>query len=298
MPTGTGSLLVTGASGHLGRLVIERLLEHGAGPIIATTRNPDSLQALRSQGVEVRKADFDDKESLHDAFRGAERALLISTDALDVPGRRIEQHTRAVKALERAEVSHVVYTSLPNPIGSPVVIAPDHAATEAALAASKLDYTVLRNNLYADLLLASLPGALASGQLTDARAQGAAAYVTREDCARVAAAVLADRSHIGRRTLDVAGERAWTGDQLAALLNELFERHIQHVSVPVEAFTTALTGHGLPRPVADVYASFETAIAKGDLAAPSDTVRRLTGQAPEDLRSFLQRNRAAFGAPR
>ena len=163
------TLLVTGASGHLGRQVVELLLDTHAGHIIATTRNPEKLADLAARGVEVRGADFDDPESLPAAFAGAERLLLISTDAADGTDRRARQHIHAVKAAEQAGVAHVLYTSLINPgPESPILIAPDHAATEQALAESALDWTVLRNNMYTDYLLQSLPQAVASGKLTAA----------------------------------------------------------------------------------------------------------------------------------
>src|SRR5690606_33237981 len=121
-------------------------------------------------GVEVRGASFDDPEAeLARAFEGAERLLLVSTDQLERGSRRAEQHLNAVRAAERAGALHVVYTSLPNPYASPVAIAEDHARTEDALERSGLSYTVLRNNLYADNLLALLPSALARGKLVDAK---------------------------------------------------------------------------------------------------------------------------------
>jgi NAD(P)H dehydrogenase (quinone) len=287
-------LLVTGASGQLGRRVVELLLAQDHGPIIATTRTPDALAELAARGVEVRRADFDDEASLVQAFRGAERVLLVSTDALDRPGRRLAQQQRAVRALEAAGVKHVVYTSLPNAPSSSVSIAPDHAGTEAALAASRLDFTILRNNLYADLLLTSLPAAIASGQLVDVRGNGAVAYVTREDCARAAAAALADRSASGRRTLDVTGPSALTSDQLAALCSEILGRKIVHVSVPGDALIRGLIAHGLPQPVAEMLASFDIAISKGELSAVTDTVERLTGRASQTVRDFLTQNRGAL----
>lgn len=288
------ALLVTGASGHLGRRVLELLLDRKAGPLIATTRNPDSLKELAARGVEVRRADFDNEADLARAFRGAGRVLLISTDALDRPGRRVAQHRAAIRALEAAGVKHVVYTSLPNPYpGSPVAIADDHRETEAALAASRLDFTILRNNLYTELLLQSLKSAIASGQFVTARGTGATAYVTREDCARAAAAALAEPS-TGRRTLDVTGPAALTGDELVAIASELAGRKIVHVPVPPDALIQGMVEHGLPRPVAELFASFDVGIQKGDLSGITDTVQRLTGRAPQSVRDFLSAHRAAL----
>ncbi|WP_224243888.1 SDR family oxidoreductase [Hyalangium gracile] len=290
----TTPLLVTGASGHLGRRVLELLLARGAGPIIATTRNPDSLKDFAARGVDVRRADFDDEASLSQAFRGAGRALLISTDALDRPGRRLAQHQAAIRAMKAAGVRHIVYTSLPNPHpGSPISVAADHRETEAAIQASGLDFTFLRNNLYTDLFLHSLPAAIASGQLVDARGTGATAFVTREDCAQAAAAALAEPT-TGRHTLDVTGPEAVTSDELAALLSELAGRKVVHVSVPPDALVRGMVGHGLPQPAAELYASFDAGIQKGELATVTDTVKRLSGHAPQSVRDFLTAHRAVL----
>ncbi|PTL81774.1 SDR family oxidoreductase [Vitiosangium sp. GDMCC 1.1324] len=288
------ALLVTGASGQLGRRVLELLLDRKAGPLIATTRNPESLKEFAARGVEVRRADFDDEAGLVQAFRGAGRVLLISTDALDRPGRRIAQHRAAVRAAEAAGVKHVVYTSVPNPYpGSPVAVADDHRETEAALAASRLDFTILRNNLYLELQLQPLKSAIASGQLVDARGTGATAFVTREDCARAAAAALAEPA-TGRRTLDVTGPAAVTSDELAAITSELVGRKVVHVSVPPDALIQGMVEHGLPRPVAALLASFDAGTQKGDFSGVTDTVQRLTGRAPQSVRDFLASHRAAL----
>lgn len=286
-------LLVTGASGHLGRRVLELLLARNAGPIIATTRTPASLADFAARGVDVRHADFEDDASMATAFAGAKRALLISTDAVDRPGRRIAQHRSAIAAFERAGIEHVVYTSLPKPIDSPVTIAPDHAGTEAALAASKIGFTILRNHLYTDLLLLALPAAIASGALIDAKGTGAIAYVTRDDCARAAAAALASGS-TGRTTVDVSGPEAVTADQLAAIASELTGKPVVHTSVPVPALIEGMVGHGLPRPIAELLASFDAATAQGDYRQVTATVEQLSGTKPTSVAAFLRANRAAL----
>jgi NAD(P)H dehydrogenase (quinone) len=288
------ALLVSGASGQLGRRVVELLLERDTGPVIATTRKPDTLKDLAARGVDVRHADFDQPSTLTAAFRGAGRALLVSTDTLDTPGKRIVQHRAAIAAFEASGVRHVVYTSLPNPVGSPILIAKDHAGTEEALSASRLGFTNLRNNVYADMLLFSLPQAVASGHLVTARGDGAVAYVTREDVARTAAAALADRAAKECRTLDVTGSEALTASAIAALVTEITGRRVQHVSVEPKELVAGMTAHGLPQALAEVYASFDIGIARGDLATVTDTVSRLTGRAPERLRDFLARKRGAL----
>ena len=290
----TTKLLVTGAAGQLGRRVLELLLEAKAGPLLATTRRPEALADFAARGVEVRHADFDAPATLAAAFTDVERALLISTDALDQPGRRLEQHQQAVRALEAAGVRHVVYTSMPNPEGSVVTIAPDHLGTERALQASRLDYTILRNNVYADMLLMSLPAAIASGKLVDARGTGAIAYVWRDDCARAAVAALTDRQRHGRSTIDITGPEPVTSAQLAAWASELGGRPVVHVDVSPAALVEALQQHGLPRAMAEIVTSFDVATARGELASTSDGVRQLLGRTPQPLRAFLQAQRAAL----
>lgn len=292
--TSAGALLVTGAAGQLGRRVLALLLERKAGPLVATTRNPAALAEFAARGVEVRRADFDDAASLPPAFAGVERALLISTDAIDRPGRRLAQQGRAIAALAAAGVRHVVYTSMPKPEGSPIKIAGDHAGSERALQASALDFTILRNNVYSEMLLGVLPQAIASGQLIDARGEGATSFVSREDCARIAAAALANRAHSGRHVVDVTGPAALTSREVAALAAELVGRPLQHVSVPLPALVDGMVQHGLPRAVAEIYASFDDAIARGQAAHVSDSVQRLTGKPPQSLRDFLAAHRQAL----
>ncbi|HTN87282.1 MAG TPA: SDR family oxidoreductase [Sorangium sp.] len=287
-------LLVTGAGGQLGRRVVDLLLAQGAGPLIATTRDPERLGELRARGVEVRRADFDSPASLAEAFAGAARMLLISTDALDRPGRRIAQHRGAIEAAVKAGVRHVVYTSLTNPgPGSPITIAPDHQGTEDALAESGLGATVLRNNLYADLLVASLQRALATGQLVAAAGDGRTGYVTREDCARAAAAALAADFN-GKRVLDITGPAAVSQGEIARIASELSGKPIAYVPVPREALEQGMQKAGMPAEVAALLASFDEGIARGALDVATNAVEELTGKPAEDVRSFLTRHRAAL----
>lgn len=280
-------VLVSGAGGHLGRRVVELLLEAGTRGVVAGTRDPAKLADLAARGVEVRRLDFDDPASLAAGFAGIGRALIVSTDALDRPGRRLEQHRRAVEAAARAGVRHLVYTSLTNPgPESAVLIAPDHRDTEAAIAATDLGFTVLRNNLYIDLVLGSLAQTVANGALYTARAAGAVGYVTREDCARTAAAALVDRFE-GRRTLDVTGPAAVTGDELAAAIAVVAGKPVAHVPLPPSGYREALIGAGLPAGIADLLVSFEVASARGELDVVSSAVRDLTGRPPSSVAAFL-----------
>ncbi|MFZ5896122.1 MAG: NAD(P)H-binding protein [Myxococcota bacterium] len=282
------SLLVTGAAGKLGRRTVELLLERGQFNLIATSRTPDSLADLSQRGVDVRRADFDDAAGLKAAFQGAERAVLVSTDAVVEPGRRQRQQRAAVRALEAAGVRHVVYTSLPNASASAVSIAPDHADTEAALEASALGYTILRNNVYAEMLASSLQRALAQGKLFHARGAGRIAYVTRDDCARVAAAAVAETSNDARATFDVSGPEALDANQLAALASSISGRPLVAVALSPAEFRQSLLSHGVPPVFAELAVSFDVAAERGELASVSDSVRRFTGREPESVADFLR----------
>jgi NAD(P)H dehydrogenase (quinone) len=258
------TLVVTGASGHLGRRAVELLLDAEAGHIVAATRSPEKLASLADRGAEVRRADFDDPVSFIEAFAGADRLLLVSTDAL---GRRLPQHRAAIRAALRGGVKHVVYTSLPNPEKWESDLATEHAETETALRASGLGWTMLRNNLYTDNLLPKLSDAIASGQLVSAAGDRGAAYVTREDCAGAAAAALASSDFDGR-TFDVTGPAAVTHAELAKIASDVSRSRVEYVRTP--------SGD-----------SFEVAIAKGYLEAVTNAVKELTGHPPTSVAEFV-----------
>lgn len=282
------TLMITGASGQLGRLVVDALIRRGGDDrLVAGTREPSNLAALADRGVEVRKVDFDDERGMTEAFRGVDRLLVISGSSV-TPGVRAAQHGRAVRAAAEAGVGHLVYTSFTNPSPASVVqVAADHAATEQALADSGVPFTSLRNNLYADFLLDALQQAAASGAWHTARGDAAAAYVTRGDCARAAVAALVDRSE-ETRALEITGPEALTGDEIASLASELRGEPIRHVPLSEEAWGAALEQAGLPTPVIQLLLSFERGIARGELAAVGDGFERLGIEPASSLRDFLR----------
>lgn len=281
------TLIVTGASGHLGSRVVELLLEGGHTALVATTRTPDQLAQFAARGVTVRFADYDQPDSLAKAFEGADRLLLISTDALGIPGQRLNQHRTAVKAAEQAGVRHVVYTSMPNPVpDNPIIIASDHHRSEQALDASGMGYTILRNNFYTEILLNSYEQALKLGSHIHANGQGKVGYVTREDCARAGAAALAADFN-GRRVLDITGPDAVSDVDLAHLFSTMAGRSIPNVEITPNAMLTNMTGAGVPQPVAAMYTSFAAGTAKGVADIVSGAFTELTGQPPTTVRDFL-----------
>jgi NAD(P)H dehydrogenase (quinone) len=287
------TLLVTGAAGKLGQRVIAHLLEtHQVDPkrIVAGTRNPEKLAALSAKGVQVRKLDFEDAASLPSALAGVDRMLLISSDAVDRPGRRIAQHRAAVDAAKKANVQHVIYTSMPNPEGSLVLFAPDHLGTEQALAASGLGWTILRNSWYMENLLMSIPTWLTTGKWFTSTGNGKIAHVSREDCARAAAAALASENTANVR-YDIAGPEKRTSAEIAALVSDIYAKPIEVVQVSDEQLAQGIQAAGLPPPVAALLVSFDANTRAGKFDITSNAVEQLTGKPPQKLRDFLTTNK-------
>lgn len=284
------SLLVTGASGNFGRIAIEELLARGATNLIAGTRDPAKLADLAARGVTVRALDFDKPETLATAFAGVERVLLISTDQL---GRRAEQQSAAIAAAERAGVKHIVYTSAPNANpNSGNSVGNEHYATERALALSGLTWTVLRNHLYAEVILYGAAAAVGGGTLYDATNAGGRSYVWREDAARAAAGALLTAD--GNAILDVTGPAPLTQIEIASLLAEVSGKPVQRVALTGEQLKAGMLAHGLPEGVADLMVQFDLDAANGYHAIATDVVAQFSGRAPQTVESFLTQNRAAF----
>jgi len=291
--TSERTLFVTGASGHLGRRVVEILVEKTAGKIVAGTRKPEKLADLAARGVFVRQADFEDPKGLEAALAGVDRVLIISTDAIDRPGRRLAQHQAAVAAAVSAGVKHAVYTSMPNPETSPVVFAPDHLGTEQALKASGVSYSILRMCWYTDYLIPTLAPAVASAKLIAATGQGGAPYVTREDCAQAAAAALAS-SDSSNKTWNITGPDLVTYAELAKLASDLTGRPVSFEAVTPEERVAQLIAAGTPEFIAKLLVSSQKAIAEGKMGTPTTAVKELTGREPMTVREFLTAHREAL----
>ena len=283
------SIVITGASGHLGRSTAELVLGRvPASEVILTTRRPEDLSDFAVRGAEIRTADFDRPETLVEAFAGAERLLLISTQDL---GRRAAQHRAAIEAAGEAGVLHVIYTSYLNPVEeNPAVVTPSHRDTEEAMRASGLAWTLLRNGLYAEYQVPAGAQAIAIGRLVHNNGDGRTAYVSREDCAAAAAAVLVTDGHEGE-AYDITGPQLLDQDDVAALSSKVSGRPVEAVAVDDEAFVRGLAASGLPEPAAHAVASFGRAIREGFLDQSSGAVENLTGRPPRSLREVFEAHR-------
>jgi len=281
------TLLVTGASGHLGRIAVEELLARGATKIVAGTRDPANLADLAAKGVDVRALDFDGDMTA--AFAGVDRVLLIST----VAHNRLQQQTAAVTAAKAAGVKHMVYTSAPN--ARPNADAGginDHYWTEQAIAASGMDFTFLRNHLYAEVSYMGVAPALASGQMFDATNGGRRTYVTRADTARTAAGALL--SGTGKEIHDVTGPDTTNLTELVGWFSELTGKPLARVGVSAEQLFAGLKGAGLPDFYAQLLVAFDTDAAEGHHGIVTDAVERFSGRKPTALRTFLEANKATI----
>ncbi|MGE7368281.1 SDR family oxidoreductase [Neorhizobium sp. NPDC001467] len=286
-------LLVTGANGKLGRDVIRHLLETvgvSAQDVIAASRDTSALSDLKDRGIEIRKADFSDAATLATAFDGIDRALIISTDALAVPSLRLTQHKAAIAAAQQAGVSHILYTSMPEPETSLVSFAPDHHGSEEAIRATGIAYTILRNAWYHDNYLMSMPHNLQGGKWFTATGSGKVATISRDDCALAAAIALA-KPPAGNRILTLTGASSLTADEVAATVSEAAGKPLEVVQVNGEQLAAGMAAAGLPDFLVRMLASADANIAAGKFDIVTDDYKTLTGRDPQSLQAFLQENR-------
>ena len=291
------TILVTGASGHLGGAIIRHLLEsQGVAParIIAGTRDPAKLADLAAKGVIVRKVDFDDTD-LDKSLAGADTVMIVSTDALDGAGTRLRQHKAAVVAAKKAGAKRIGYASLPNADTSKVSFAPDHLGSEEAIKATGLPYLIFRNNWYSENLFMSLPQALKSGQWYTSAAEGRTAFVARDDIAAAIAGALANPP-ASSITYTLTGAEALTNDQVAALASDILGKPIQVVHLTDEQLAGGMKAAGVPEAYIPTFVSFDVATRTGGLATVTSDVENLSGRKPQPLSAFLTENKTAFGA--
>lgn len=267
-------IAVTGATGQLGRLVINRLLENvPAAQIIALVRDPAKAGSLAARGVTVRKADYTDPASLDGALSGVERLLLISSNEI---GRRFAQHSNVIDAAKRQNVKLFAYTSLLRADTSPLNLAEEHVQTETALKASGLPYVILRDGWYTENYLGSVPAAVVSGVYYGSAGDGRISSATRADYAEAAAKVLTTGGHVGQ-TIELAGDTAYTLADLAAEISKQSGKNVRYQNLPEADYKNALVSAGLPEGLAASIASWDAGVAQGALFDEGHALGKLIG---------------------
>ncbi|WP_406233921.1 SDR family oxidoreductase [Nocardia sp. NBC_01009] len=269
------TVAVTGASGHLGRLVVEALLRDGSTPVVAIVRDPQKIADLAERGVDVRQAGYDDPDALDRALDGVDRVLLISGNQF---GERVAQHTNVIRAAERAGVKLLAYTSIPRATENPLILAQEHKGTEAVLAESTVPHAVLRNSWYWENYFGGLGHAVETGVLHGAAGAGRVAAAARADYAEAAARVLTTDGHEGK-IYELGGDERLTYAELAQVISEASGKPVRYENLSQADYSAALQQAGLDAGYAAVLADADTGIASGILDVDSGDLQKLIGRA-------------------
>ena len=266
------TIAITGATGQLGRLTVQKLIERqGADGLVALVRSPEKAADL---GVETRAFDYDRPEWLAPALSGIDVLVLISSSEV---GKREAQHGAVIDAAKAAGVSRIVYTSILHADTSPMSLAPEHRVTEALLAKSGLKVTLLRNGWYHDNYLGALPAALEHGAMIGAAGEGRISSASREDFAEAAAVAATGEGHEGQ-TYELAGDTAYTLAELAEVVSEQTGKQIPYVNMTEAEYAEALKGAGLDEGTAQMVAGLDAGASQDALFDDSRTLSRLIGR--------------------
>ena len=285
------TIAVTGATGHLGRLVIDALLRtQPADSLVAAVRTPAKAADLAARGVQVREADYSRPETLGPAFAGADKLLLISSSEI---GQRAKQHQAVIDAAKATGVQLIAYTSLLHADVSPLGLAVEHKQTEAALVVSGLPHVLLRNGWYSENYAMGLPGALARGTLYGAAGEGRIASASRQDYAEAAAAVLSAAAPQAGKVHELAGDASYTLAELAVETARQAGKPLAYQDLPEAAYRDALLQAGLPAPVAELLADSDAGAAKGGLFDDGHALSGLIGRATTPMAQTVAATLAA-----
>jgi NAD(P)H dehydrogenase (quinone) len=276
---------ITGATGHLGRLVVQRLKTHvPASDLVALVRTPAKAADL---GIAVREADYDRPDTLVRALKGIDTLLFISASEI---GKRLAQHHNIIEAAKKAGVKRIVYTSLLHADNSPINLASEHLPTENEIKASGIPYTILRNGWYTENYTGSIGGALAGGAFIGSAGEGKVSSAARADYADAAVAAVTGTGQEGK-TYELAGDTSWTLADLAAEISRQSGKSIPYRNLPEAEYAKALEGFGLPKPIAGAIASWDTGASKGGLFDESHQLSKLIGHPttpmPETVKKAL-----------
>lgn len=274
---------VTGATGKLGRLVLdELLLKANPRDIVALARDPSALDSYSQKGIEVRRADYDDPASLKAALKGVDRVLLISGNAV---GQRERQHGALIDAAKEAGVSYLAYTSVLNAQGSKLALAHEHVLTEKLLEKSGLNYDVLRMPWYSENYTGALGPAIEHGAIYGATREGRLSTASRSDLAGGAVGALVNSP--GGKVYELAGDESWTMEDFAAEVSRQAGKPVKYVNQSEGDYAKTLEGVGLPPPVAAMLASTSYLAGDGELYSESKDLSTLSGRPTTPIRDTI-----------
>lgn len=278
-------IVVTGATGNLGKLAVEALIERGvaAGDITATGRRADALSELATRGVVTATIDFDDPATLRTPFAGADALLLVSGSEI---GRRVPQHTNAITAAQQAGIHRIVYTSAPHATDTSLVLAPEHAATEELLNRSGLETTILRNNWYTENYAGLVSAGAENGEIVGSAGKGLVASASRSDYAEAAAVALIESGHAGK-IYELAGSTAWDFDELAAVISDIVGSPVTYRSLSPREHRDWLIDQGADPQTAEFMVALDGNIRDGALADANDVLSELIRRPTTPLRDGL-----------
>lgn len=274
---------ITGATGQLGRLVVEKLKERkNSLDLIALVRSPKKAADM---GVEAKAFDYTQPDNMPEQLKDVDHLLLISSSEV---GQRKAHHQHVIDAAKQAGVKWIVYTSLLHADSSPLSLAAEHVETERMLKESGIPHTILRNGWYTENYMTSVPGAVQAGTFIGSASDGRIAFATREDYAEAAAVVLTGEGHVGK-LYELAGDNAYTLADLAAEISKQTDKDIPYLNMSEADYSGALASAGLPDPVAAAFASFDTGAAKGGLFDDKKELSKLIGRPTTALSVAVQR---------
>jgi NAD(P)H dehydrogenase (quinone) len=279
------NIAITGATGHLGRLVVQGLLERQpASNIVAIVRDKDKAVDFIEKGVRVRVAAYEDPAALKTALAGVDRLLLISSSEV---GKRLPQHKNVIDAAKSAGVKRIVYTSAPKAATSALVLAPEHKATEEYIARSGLQYSIARHNWYTENYAQQVGTSRQTGTIVAAVGNGRVASATRADYAAGDIEVLLGEDHDGK-VYEFSGDYAWDYDELAAAIGNIIGKPVRYQSVDVAALVGRLKDAGLDEGTAGFVAALDDNIASGLLSEASGALSALIGRPTTPLEAGLK----------
>jgi NAD(P)H dehydrogenase (quinone) len=283
------NILVTGATGGLGKAVIENLLKTvSPGDLAVLVRDPAKATDLQAQGVSVKQGDYNDYASLIAAFEGVDKLFLVSGN--DIPN-RVPQHTNAINAAKEAGVQHLVYTSFQRKTedgsSAAAFVAEAHLATEKLLKESGLTYTILKNALYLDVLPLFMGPVLDTNTIYLPAGEGKVPYASRADMGAAGAAVLTGTGH-ENKSYEISNDTSYSFQDIARILSDLSNKTIQYFSPTAEEFGSALAAAGVPAGAIEMTAGFCVGMAQGEFDFPGTDLEKLLGRKPETAAQFLK----------